>query len=243
MTLYMIGTGLWDEKDISVKGLEAIKNCSEIYLESYTSKLNCTLETLERFYGKKINEAGREFVEGKTEYILDKAEKSDIALLVIGDPFCATTHTAIRIRAFERNIPVRVIHNASIINSVGITGLELYKFGKITSIPFDNKNIRSPYQSYEDNKNSGLHTLFLLDLKPDENRFMTISHAIEYLIRTGLDKYTLCIGCAGVGSDMPEIKAKSALELLREEFTLFPQCLIIPGNLHFIEEEALKKLC
>ena len=37
--LYIIGLGLADEKDITVKGLEAVKTCSRIYLEAYTSIL------------------------------------------------------------------------------------------------------------------------------------------------------------------------------------------------------------
>ena len=39
MALYLIGLGLNDEKDITVKGLEAIKNCESVYLENYTSVL------------------------------------------------------------------------------------------------------------------------------------------------------------------------------------------------------------
>lgn len=37
--LYIIGLGLSDEKDITVKGLEAIQQCATIYLEYYTSLL------------------------------------------------------------------------------------------------------------------------------------------------------------------------------------------------------------
>ena len=39
MVLWMIGLGLGDEKDVSVKGLEAIKGCTRVYLEQYTSIL------------------------------------------------------------------------------------------------------------------------------------------------------------------------------------------------------------
>lgn len=37
--LYIIGLGLADEKDITVKGLEAVKSCARVYLEAYTSIL------------------------------------------------------------------------------------------------------------------------------------------------------------------------------------------------------------
>jgi diphthine synthase len=37
--LYVIGLGLSDEKDITLKGREAVKKCSRVYLEAYTSIL------------------------------------------------------------------------------------------------------------------------------------------------------------------------------------------------------------
>jgi len=37
--LYVIGLGLADEKDISVKGLEIVKTASRVYLEAYTAIL------------------------------------------------------------------------------------------------------------------------------------------------------------------------------------------------------------
>lgn len=39
--LYVIGLGLGDVKDITVKGLEIVKSCDVIYLEAYTSILTC----------------------------------------------------------------------------------------------------------------------------------------------------------------------------------------------------------
>lgn len=37
--LYLVGLGLSDETDITVKGLEVAKNASRVYLEAYTSIL------------------------------------------------------------------------------------------------------------------------------------------------------------------------------------------------------------
>jgi len=37
--LYLIGLGLSDETDITVKGLETVRKCSRVYLEAYTSIL------------------------------------------------------------------------------------------------------------------------------------------------------------------------------------------------------------
>lgn len=38
--LYIIGLGLGDERDITIRGLDAIKKCSKVYVEAYTSLLS-----------------------------------------------------------------------------------------------------------------------------------------------------------------------------------------------------------
>lgn len=43
---YVIGLGLGDAKDVTVKGLEIIKRCNRVYLESYTSVLTVQQESL-----------------------------------------------------------------------------------------------------------------------------------------------------------------------------------------------------
>ena len=81
--LYLIGLGLGDEKDITLKGLEIIKKCDLIYLENYTSKLQCSVKELEKLYEKKIILANREDVEGDDEkgknQILKSAKTKDVA--------------------------------------------------------------------------------------------------------------------------------------------------------------------
>lgn len=44
--LYLIGLGLSDEKDVTVRGLEAIKGSDRVYLEAYTSILGVGKERL-----------------------------------------------------------------------------------------------------------------------------------------------------------------------------------------------------
>lgn len=43
---YIIGLGLGDERDITLKGLDAIRSSTRIYLEAYTSILGVSLENL-----------------------------------------------------------------------------------------------------------------------------------------------------------------------------------------------------
>ena len=240
MTLYMIGIGLGDEKDITVKGLEIVKKADYVYLENYTSKLNCDVAKLEMLYGQKIILANRDLVENKNE-IIDNAKDENVAFLVIGDVFGATTHIDLFQRAKAKNIPVKIIHNASILTAVGETGLELYKVGKTTSIPFDNKNVTSPIDAFNENYKLGLHTLFLLDLDPEKNKFMDVNEAIDYLVKKGADENSLGVACCALGSNKQIIKVGKLKDLKEKKFNEYPQCLIIPGKLHFIEEEFLEQ--
>ncbi|MFH1439983.1 MAG: diphthine synthase [Candidatus Woesearchaeota archaeon] len=279
--LYIIGLGLGNEKDITVNGLECVKKCDIVYLENYTSKLQCNVEDIEKFYGKKIILAERGDVEGDEEKSNDKGKsknpiiedaksktadenigsentksakprEKNVALLVIGDPMGATTHVDMMLRCKKLGIKTKVIHNASILNAVGIVGLELYKYGKTTSIPFPEENFQpeTAYDVLKDNLKMGLHSLCLLDLRPSENRFMTIGKAINILLNIESKRKekiftedTLCIGCARIGSDDMIIrcgKAKDLMDIKKNDLGKPPHCLIIPGKMHFMEKEALK---
>ena len=249
MTLYLIGIGLADETDITLKGLEIVKSCDKIYVENYTSLLQCSLRDLEKLYGKKIILADRIAAEQKDQEIVTEAKKKDIAFLVIGDPFSATTHIELFKLAKEKKVDVKVIHNASVLTAVGITGLQLYKFGKVTSIPFleDHPNLETPYTVLKENQKQGLHTLFLLDLKPEQQKFMTVNQALGILEdiearkkRKLISKDIVVIGCARLGSDDAIIKSGSLESIKEAHFGSTPHCLIIPGKMHFMEEEMVK---
>ncbi|XP_014405144.1 PREDICTED: diphthine methyl ester synthase isoform X2 [Myotis brandtii] len=168
--LYLVGLGLGDAKDITVKGLEVVRRCSRVYLEAYTSVLTVGKEALEEFYGRKLILADREEVEQEADNILKDADVSDVAFLVVGDPFGATTHSDLILRATSLGIPYRVIHNASILNAVGCCGLQLYKFGETVSIVFwtDTWRPESFFDKVKKNRQNGMHTLCLLDIKVKE---------------------------------------------------------------------------
>ena len=240
MALYLIGIGLGNEKDITLRGLETIKRCDKIYLEYYTSILNCPIIKLEELYNKKIIIADRELAENRIEEIVKSAKHRDIAFLVIGDVFSATTHVNFLLLAKKSGIELKIIHNASIMNAIGEIGLDLYRFGRTISIPFDNKYVKSPVRFLKENLRLGLHTIILLDILPSENKFLSISEACDYLIRNKVSNKKLAIGCSVIGSDNPEIKAGILEQLKHFEFTKFPQCIVIPGKLHFVEEEMLR---
>ncbi|MEK6964312.1 MAG: diphthine synthase [Nanoarchaeota archaeon] len=250
MTLYLIGLGLWDEKDITIRGLETVKKCQTVFLETYTSKLSCSRETLEKLYGKKILEADRNLVEKESNKILEPAKTSNVALLVIGDAFSATTHASLLLDAKKMGVRAKTISNASVLTAVGIVGLELYKYGPVTSLPYHEPGYESKtaYEVLAKNQEQGWHTLILLDIKSEQKRYMTVNEAIEILLKIeekekkGIFRTTTTVvGCARLGSSTPVIQYGEAGQLMKEEFGEPLHCLIVPGKLHFVEEEMLQE--
>ncbi|CCJ31336.1 unnamed protein product [Pneumocystis jirovecii] len=162
--LYLVGLGLGDEKDISVKGLEIIRQCYKVYLEAYTSLLGVDKEKLEEFYGRSLIIANREMVEQDSDVLLQDAYKTDIALLVVGDSLSATTHIDLLLRARQKGILTQIVHNASIMNAVSAVGLQLYNFGQTVSLVFFTETWKpnSIYFRIKENRDLGLHTLILL---------------------------------------------------------------------------------
>lgn len=267
--LYLVGMGLGDEKDITLRGLEIVRKCERVYLEAYTSLLsfglsNNALSTLEDLYGRPVILADREMVEQGMEQILEEACTSDIAFLVVGDPFGATTHSDLVVRARKMGVEVKVVHNASVMNAVGVCGLQLYRFGETISIPFFTETWRpdSFYDKIKANRQLGLHTLCLLDIRVKEPsieslcrgkkdyeppKFMTINTAIEQLLEieerraeSAYNEDTSCVGLVRLGSEMQKIVAGSMKELLTVDFGPPLHCLVIVGKTHPIEEEVLE---
>ena len=237
--LYLIGLGLWDENDLSLRAVATLKKCDEIYAEFYTNKWLGSMEKLEEIAGKKIKALKR--VDVEAEMLTDEAKKKNIALLVPGDPLVATTHFQLLIDAKQKDVKTEVVHASSIYTAVAETGLQLYKFGRTTTLAFIEKSFKpsSPYEVILENRKAGLHTLVLLDVK--ESSYMTIGDGIEVLLETGelLDKDTKIIACCQLGGSQ-KIKYGTMASLAEDNPQETPAVIIIPGRLHFKEEEALK---
>ncbi|MBS3119468.1 diphthine synthase [Candidatus Woesearchaeota archaeon] len=247
MPLYLIGLGLNDEYDITLQGMEKAMSCDFLYMENYTALMNTTKEKLGDSLGKEIRIVGREFVED-AKALLEQAKSHAVGLLVAGDPLAATTHMELVLEARKQGIAVEIFHNASVLTAVAQTGLQLYKFGKVTSIPLWEGSHRptSFYDVLAENQGIGAHTLFLLDLKPEEGKFLRIPQALEMLEeaekqhKKGLIKdTTLALACARLAAPGQLIKPGKISQLKKMDFGEGMQCLIIPGKLHFKEEEAI----
>ncbi|KAJ3280501.1 diphthine synthase [Borealophlyctis nickersoniae] len=264
MVLYVVGLGLADERDITLKGLDAVKTCERVYLEAYTSILTVEKEKLEALYERPVMVADREMVETEADVILKDADKVNVAFLVVGDPFGATTHTDLVMRAKELGIPVVPIHNASIMNAVGCCGLQLYNYGQTISIVFFTDNWRpdSFYDKIKQNRALGLHTLCLLDIKVKEQsienmargrkiyeppRFMTVNQAAEQLLEVeekrgekAYTKDTIAVGMARVGCTDQVVVSGTLEELVTVDFGKPLHSLVIAGNMHFLEADLVR---
>src|SRR2546426_10721011 len=249
--LVFVGLGLFDEKDITLKGLDAARAADSVFAEFYTSSLRgTTLTTLELMVGKRITSLPRKDVEQGSE-ILDAARRGSVALLIPGDPMSATTHVALRLRAIEAGIETRIIHGPSIISAAaGVLGLQSYKFGRTTTVPFTTEAFHpaSPLDVIEENLDRGLHTLVLLDLK-ESGEFLTAQEAIRNLLglaksrgRAPFSKNTLVCVLSQVGSDRPRISSGKAGDMATRGLGPPLHSIVVPGTLHFLEAEALVKL-
>jgi diphthine synthase len=263
----MVGLGLGNEEDITVRGLNIVKSADHIFLEAYTSVLGVDRERLEEFYGIPITVADRDMVEQQVEdLVLVPAKTKKVAFLVVGDPVCATTHTDLWLRARQMGIEVEMIHNASIMGAAGACGLQLYNFGHTVSIPFFEENWRptSFYPKIKFNRQGGMHTLCLLDIKVKEPdfeammrgktkylppRFMSVNTAAEQLLEAeqtiAQQAYdgakTLCVGLARMGQPTQCIRAGTLEELRDYDFGGPLHSMIICGDLHDLELEVLKE--
>lgn len=268
MTLYLVGIGLYDENDITLRGLDIVKSCDEVYLEHYTSILGINKDSLEKLYEREVTVASRDFVEKEAdEKLILAAKDKNVALLVVGDVFGATTHTDLMLRAKEIGVEVDVVFNASVMNAVGIVGLELYKYGKTTSIVFPDNNWlpQTPYDVIKQNKEMGLHTLCLLDIKVAEPsreellraargaqvtamppRYMSVKEGLDVLLRIEaerkediLSEETVVIGVARIGHPDYKIITGTIKEIKDKDFGEPLHSIIIPGKMHHIEEDAI----
>jgi len=250
--LVFVGLGLNDEKGITIQGLEEAKTADNVFIELYTSLLpDFSMQNLESLVGKKIQVLNRlDLEEEDGEILLNAAKRGKAVFLVPGDPFFATTHVTLRIEAAKQKIQTRIVHGASIITAIiGLSGLHNYKFGKTVTIPFAENFSETPYNVIMQNKKLGMHTLCLLDLKTDEKRYLTVNEALAMIqqieekrqegIATDKD---IAIGLARAGSKQPALKADFISSLRNFDFGEPPMTLIFPGQLHFMEAEALVAL-
>jgi diphthine synthase len=88
-----------------------------------------------------------------------------------------------------------------------------------------------------------------LDIKTIEQRYLSVNDALKTLLELEKQKKekvvtskTLVVGVAQAGSPNPTVKAGFIQEIIDFDFGAPPHTLIFPGELHFMEAEALVAL-
>ena len=235
MSFNLIGTGL-NEKSLTLEALELLKDSDAVYLENYTVDFPYDKKILEKVIGKKIEELPREKVE--SEEFIKNAKKQNISLLVYGDSLSATTHSELILTCKKNKVPFNIVHNASVLTAIAETGLQLYKFGKTASMPTwkDNWKPDSFAQLIEQNLSMDAHTLLLVDIAlPIEKAKQQLKEALENH-KLKIENIVVCSEL-GVNSKIQYDKIDKISNKVKSPF-----CFIIPGKLHFLEEEFLDKL-
>ncbi len=254
--LTFIGLGLYDERSVTVEGREALRAADRVFAEFYTSKLVGTdVVDLEASHDIDIEVRPRESVERDPSTILDAAADGDVAFCTAGDTMISTTHTDLRLRAEERGIDTRVIHGVTAQSAASsLTGLQNYRFGKATTLPFPYAHgggdvPESVIETIETNRERGLHTVVYLDIKvgtgptgldPDHEEYMTADTAAELLAEGWEDE--LAVVVARAGSPTAVVAADRLSALAGRDFGDPLHLLVIPGDLHHVESDALAGL-
>lgn len=246
--LHLVGLGLHDVRSITVKGLEAARAADKVYAEFYTATMAGSHAELEAFVGRPIEVLDRLGVEKGGPRLLEEARGKEVALLVAGDPMAATTHADLLVRFRQAKVPLHIVHAPSIFSAApGLLGLQHYKFGRATTLvrPEKGWSPTSPFDAVAENHARGLHTLVLLDIKSDQGYFMVAGEGIGLLLelaaRTGNTWFTAAspVGVvARAGSGSPLVATGPAGPMARRDFGAPLHCLVVPGQLQVVEQEA-----
>lgn len=258
--LTLVGAGLSVDL-ITLRGIKKILEADIIYVDSYTS---VTLGDLRGFLssqsGKEVMLLSRKDIEEKYLEVLFKPvlEGLKVVLVVPGNPLDATTHAALLSEASKKGIDFEVVPAPGIIpNALTMSGLMIYKMGKIVTITYPKLGIMSeyPYEVIKDNDLRNLHTPLLTEIDLEKGIKMQIKEAIEILLqlenmkREGvLSDSRKAVAVSGLGGDEQRICFGTLKDLMKLPTHEGPHTLIITSpKMHFLEEEVTqiisKKYC
>jgi diphthine synthase len=245
--LTFVGLGLYDERSVTIRGRDAIREADRVFAEFYTSRLaGTTVEDLESYHDADIEVRDRAGIEQAPDPIFSAARDGNAAFLTAGDTMISTTHVDLRLRAHERGIDTRVVHGTTAQSAAsGLTGLQNYRFGKATTLPFPDSHggsgvPDSVIETIDANRGRGLHTLVYLDIKADRGAYMTADRGADLLVDAYGDD--LGVAIARAGSDDPVVVAGRIAALADRAFGDPLHLLVIPGSLHHVEADALAEL-
>ena len=236
--LSLISLGL-SPADLTRQAIETARACDKLYAEFYTNKKTTELKTLESLFQKPVQEVTRADLEDRSRKIVSEAKTRSVGIIVSGDCLTATTHLSLLQECREKGVSYKIIHGPGICNYILNTGLQSYKFGKTAALPAGQLP-PSLVETIRQNQSIGAHTLLLLDVQMD------IPAALSTLpskIRPALSPDTKIIACHSLGLPGETIRYSTVSKLLADQSLAkkTPACLILPGPLHFTEEEFLQQ--
>ncbi len=249
--LAFVGLGLSDERGVSERARAVLSSSEVVFAEEYTSVApEGTVERLGRLVGKPIHRLDRPLLESEGPILEALAQHARVSLVVVGDPFAATTHVALRLAAERAGHTWTYCPNASILTAAaGFLGLMHYRFGRTVSLPLPSESFapRSPLEHIASNRARDLHTLVLLDLRPEEGRYLTATAALALMRErdphggfvTDSDRFAVV---ARIGQDSARAWVGSFAHLRTLDFgPPMHTIVVLAPTLHFEEEEALRR--
>jgi diphthine synthase len=247
--LWFIGLGITGPDSISEKTKRIIQDSDVVYFEQFTSPMSeSEVQKAKHLTKGEFKLAPRWLVEDGKE-ILSKAKSKQVVLLSYGDPYIATTHIELRVRAIQEKIKTETVHASSAIPSlVGECGLHYYKVGKTVTIMSGTPSTTAYYTIF-DNLKLGNHTVVLLEYNQNKNFFLDPKAALQSLMETEKEQIrkvisdsTYAIITSRIGQENQKIIAGKIASLFYLDFGAPPHSVVIPGTLHFTESDALKVL-
>ncbi len=245
--LWFVGLGLGDERSLSERAVGALAACDRLFAEEYTAVAPAgTVERLAARLGRPIERLDRAALESERPILEALAAHPHVALLVVGDPFAATTHVALRLAAERAGHAWRYEPAASIVSAAaGFLGLQHYRFGRLVSLPFLAPGFapRSPFEQVAANRERDLHSLVLLDLRPAEGRYLGAAEALGRFRDHGppFDPTLPVAVAARVGRDDAAGWFGPLAIVAEADFGPPPHVVVVPASLHFEEAEAVER--
>ncbi|TVU47019.1 hypothetical protein EJB05_06595, partial [Eragrostis curvula] len=175
--LYVVCLGLGDERGVTVRGLDAVRRCARVYMEFYASLLalgaddppsRLAMQPRKSLLrpcaqtSSRSRKCSARSCRSRTPcrflFVQEKLYGKEITVanspLFSDERFRKTTHTDLVIRAKKMGIEVKVIDSASVVNAVGVCGLQLHRYGEAITIPFFSESCKLDhfYQAIVNNR-------------------------------------------------------------------------------------------
>ena len=246
--LWFVGLGINGTESLSQKAKEVVSGSDVVYFEQFTSPISDEETNKIKQIAKEFRLAPRWLVEDGKE-ILEESKSKQVCLLSFGDPYIATTHIELRVRAISENIRTGTVHASSALTSlVGECGLHYYKIGKTVTIMSSIPSTTAYYTIFENLKQS-IHTVVLLEYNQNKGFFLEPKIALQSLLdaengqrRKVIVDSTFAIVASRIGQDSQKVTSGNISSLVECDFGPPPHSIVIPGAMHFTESDALKAL-